>query len=50
MSPQQPMSREQRLEAWRQQGLSEAEMQFLQKHPEMVDHPQITSFAIHRGK
>jgi hypothetical protein len=43
--PQQPLSREQRLELWKQQGLSEAEAQFLKDHPEMIDHPVITNQA-----
>lgn len=47
--PQEPMSREERLAQWQAQGLSDPEVQFFQKHPEMLDFPQITSFAIHRA-
>ena len=46
----QPMTREQRLEAWRQQGLSDAESQFFQNHPAMLDHPELTNFAVHKAK
>jgi hypothetical protein len=36
-----------RLAEWRQQGgLSDHEVQFLQKHPEMIDFPQITRLAV----
>jgi hypothetical protein len=39
--------RQQRLAEWRQQGgLSDHEVQFLQKHPEMIDFPQITRLAV----
>ena len=44
-APQQPPTREQRLALWRQQGLSEAEAHFLQRHPLMIDHPEIASAA-----
>ena len=44
------MSREQRLAEWQAQGLSDAELQFFQRNPAMIDFPQITSFAIHRAK
>jgi hypothetical protein len=49
--PQEPMSREQRLAQWQQHGgLSNDEIQFFQKHPEMVDHPQITGLAVSQAK
>ena len=49
--PQQPMSREARLAEWqRHGGLSNDEIQFFQKHPEMVDHPQITGLAVNQAK
>ena len=49
--PQQPMSREQRLAAVAAAGgLSNDEIQFFQKHPEMVDHPQITGLAVNQAK
>jgi hypothetical protein len=47
--PQQPMSREQRLAAWQAEGISPAEVQFFQNHPAMVDHPQVTGFAVHKA-
>jgi hypothetical protein len=40
-----PVTREQRLALWKQQGLSEAEMDFLRQNPQMIDFPQITSQA-----
>ena len=46
----QPVSREQRLEAWRQQGLSDAETQFFQNHPAMLDNPELTNFAVHKAR
>ena len=48
--PQQPMSREARLAAWQAEGISPAEVQFFQTHPQMVDYPQITGLAVHRAK
>jgi hypothetical protein len=46
----QPMTREQRLAAWQAQGLSDAEMQFFQNHPAMLDHPELTNFAVHKAR
>jgi hypothetical protein len=42
---QQPMTREQKLELWKRQGLTEAEMNFLRQNPQMIDYPQLTSQA-----
>jgi hypothetical protein len=39
------MSREQKLEAWRGQGMSEAEAEFLRGSPELIDNPQLTAYA-----
>jgi hypothetical protein len=50
MPQQEPLSREQRLAAWRQQGISEAEAHFFQRNPEMIDHPQITGLAVNQAK
>jgi hypothetical protein len=48
--PPQAISREQRLEAWRAHGLSDAELQFFQNHPAMLDHPELTNFAVHKAR
>jgi hypothetical protein len=42
---QRPMSREQLLEQWRHDGVSEPNLQFLQRHPELVDNWQLTYYA-----
>ena len=47
--PPQPMSREQRLEAWRAQGISDSEAAFFVRNPEMLDRPEVTGFAIHKA-
>jgi hypothetical protein len=44
-SQQQPVTREQKLHYWRQQGMSEAEARFLQQHPDMIDFPQVATVA-----
>jgi hypothetical protein len=45
--PQQPMTREQRLAAWHQQGgLSSEETAFFQKHGELLDFPEVTAHAV----
>jgi hypothetical protein len=41
-----PVTREQKLDAWRSQGMTQAEEAFLNQHPEMVDHPQVLTAAI----
>ena len=46
----QPVTREQKLALWRQSGLSEEEAHFLQRNPEMIDHPQITGFAVSQAE
>jgi hypothetical protein len=40
-----PPSREEKLAAWRQNGLSEANAEFLQANPSMIDHDQVTAMA-----
>ena len=47
--PQKPLSREARLAAWRQQGISDSEAAFFVRNPEMLDLPQLTGFAIHKA-
>jgi hypothetical protein len=47
---QAPMSREQRLAEWRAQGLSDAEVEFLQKHPAMLDFPELCGLAVNRAQ
>jgi hypothetical protein len=42
---QRPMSREQLLEQWRHDGVSEPNLQFLQRHPEMIDGWQLTYYC-----
>ena len=46
----QPVTREQKLALWRQSGLSEEEAHFLQQNPEMIDHPQLTGFAVRQAQ
>jgi hypothetical protein len=41
----QPPSREQKIEAWKQAGLSEANEQFMWAHPELIDHHEVTRIA-----
>ena len=45
MAAQRPLTREQKLEFWRQRGLSDEETRFLQANPEMIDHSAITNHA-----
>jgi hypothetical protein len=40
-----PPSREEKLAAWKQNGLTAANEQFLIDHPEMIDHDQLTAYA-----
>jgi hypothetical protein len=47
--PQEPMTREARLAEWQAKGLSHEEVRFFQDHPAMIDHPEITNFAVHRA-
>jgi len=42
---QRPMSREQLLEQWRQQGVSPANLAFLKAHPELIDGWELTLYA-----
>lgn len=42
---QQPVTREQKLHLWKQQGLTAAEARFLQQHPDMIDFPQVAALA-----
>jgi hypothetical protein len=49
MTPQQPMSRGQLLQAWKRGGMSEAEERFLAEHPAMIDHHQLTAVAAQRA-
>jgi hypothetical protein len=45
-APQQlPQTREQKLHLWKQQGLTDAEANFLQQHPLMIDNPQAAAVA-----
>ena len=45
MASQRPLTREQKLEFWKLQGLSAEETKFLQSNPEMIDHSAITNHA-----
>ncbi len=40
-----PLSREERLGAWKEQGLTDKEAAWLQDHPEAIDFPQISGIA-----
>ena len=42
----QPPTREQKLQLWKRSGLSVEEAHFLQQNPDMIDHPQLTGFAV----
>src|SRR5450631_3497275 len=45
-APQQlPQTREQKLHLCKQQGLTDAEANFLQQHPAMIDNPQVAAVA-----
>jgi hypothetical protein len=45
IAQQLPLTREQKLDLWKRQGLSDAELQFLAEHPAMIDYPQLTGHA-----
>ena len=45
MAAQRPLTREQKLNFWRQWGLTEAEARLLEANPEMIDHSAITNHA-----
>jgi hypothetical protein len=49
MQQPEPVTREQKLALWRQSGLSEEEAHFLSQHPEMIDHSDLTAFAVHQA-
>lgn len=40
-----PPTREQKLEYWKQAGMPERDLKFLEDHPEMVDHDAVTAAA-----
>jgi hypothetical protein len=40
-----PPTREQKLELWRSQGMSDTEAEFLRANPELIDMPELTAFA-----
>jgi hypothetical protein len=40
-----PPSREQKIEAWKQAGLSAANEAFMWEHPELIDHHEVTRYA-----
>jgi hypothetical protein len=46
MAQRLPPTREQRLEVWKQQGMSDEDGRFLSEHPGMIDHPQVTQQAV----
>jgi hypothetical protein len=41
-----PPTREGRLQAWKQAGMSDEDGRFLSEHPGMIDHPQVTQQAV----
>ena len=41
----QPLSREEKLEQWRQQGMTDKEADFLRRHETMIDFPQVAALA-----
>lgn len=45
MAAQRPLTREQKLDFWRQQGLTDEETKFLQANPEMIDNSAVTNHA-----
>lgn len=42
---QRPLSREEKLDLWRSQGLTAKEADFLREHPLMIDFPQVSAYA-----
>jgi hypothetical protein len=50
---QRPMTREEKLELWKGQGMDDHEAEFLRGHPELIDRPEITqqaaAAALHAG-
>lgn len=42
-------SREQLLELWKQQGMTEPEADFLRANPELIDNPQLTALSAHEA-
>jgi hypothetical protein len=46
---QRPMSREQLLEQWRHDGVSEANIDFLKQNPELADNWQLTYYCAHEA-
>ncbi len=45
MAAAQPLSREQLLDAWRHSGVSAANLEFLERNPELIDGWQLTTYA-----
>jgi hypothetical protein len=43
--PPRPMTREQKLAAWHQQGMPADQLEFLKANPELVDHSDLAAFA-----
>lgn len=48
--PQQPISREDKLNLWESQGMPKEERAFFEANPELVDHPQLTALAAHEAE
>jgi hypothetical protein len=44
-SPQRPMTRDEKLAAWKAQGMAQTEYNFLVANPELVDAPNLTAYA-----
>jgi hypothetical protein len=49
MMPQRPPSREEKLAAWRAQGMSAEDERTLSERPEMIDYPRLTAIAAHEA-
>jgi hypothetical protein len=47
--PQRPPSREEKLAAWRAQGMSAEDERALTERPEMIDYPRLTAVAAHEA-
>jgi hypothetical protein len=45
--PQRPLSREEKLTAWRAQGMSAEDERTLTERPQMIDHDRLTALAAH---
>jgi hypothetical protein len=43
--PQRPLTREEKLAAWKAQGTPQVELEFLERNPDLIDAPNLTAYA-----